>query len=109
MKVTERGNELPIIEIKNYERNILKNDVLFTEQDKKDIPYVIHRMRRSKLDSELHDDRNYVYSENEGNNMKLKANQIEYIKTMASKLNLEYNFYDGIHYVYKFSLSGMFG
>lgn len=108
MNKYERGNELPIHDIKDYERNILMKDVLFSEQDKNDIPYVIYRMRKSRTDSELFDDRNYIYNENESNNMRLKENQIKYIKTMASKLDLEYDFMNGIHFVYKFSLSGMF-
>lgn len=104
MKLGERGNQLPIHNIKDYERNILNSSIEFIEQDKKDIPYVIHRMRKSKTDSELYDDRNYIYNENEGNNLKLNQNQVDYIKKMAFDLGLEYDFSKGIHYIYKFEL-----
>lgn len=108
MKLRDRGNELPIHDIKDYERKFLNSELQFKDQDKKQIPYVIHRMRRSKTNSELYDDRNYIYNENESNNDILNPNQVDYIKKMADVLELEYNYDNGIHYVYRFSLSDMF-
>lgn len=104
MKLSERHNQLPIYDIKDYERSFLDGNQMFIDEDKKDIPYVIHRMRRSKTDSELYDDRSYIYNENESDNKTLNHNQIEYIKSLAVKFKMEYDYNNGIHSVYKFEL-----
>ncbi|MCG8226392.1 hypothetical protein [Tenacibaculum finnmarkense] len=107
MKLYETPNQLPIHDIKDYERK----NLIYTTKEKREISYVIERMRCSKSDSELFDSRKYIYNENEKNNMKLNKNQISYIKKLASDLKhlgLEYDFTNGIHYVYKFSLGEIF-
>lgn len=104
MKLSDRNNQLPIYDIKNYERSFLDGTQMLIDEDKKDIPYVIHRMRRSRKDSELYDDRSYIYNENENGNKTLNDNQIMYIKSLAVKFKMEYNYNDGIHCVYKFEI-----
>lgn len=102
-----RGNELPIHDIKNYERSIIASYNLFSVNDKNEINYVLHRMRRSKTDSELYDSRKYIYNENEPECKSLNKNQVKFLEKMASDLDLEYLYHEDIriHALYKFDFS----